>query len=218
MLKVAIHIISTKPQRFSEGNIFIFSQDFTTWIDWIAINYKKWEFTEHPWDIVDYGLDKIAVIPSMGTFFPSFLLLGGRCFVQNSLISNRYRWSRGKSWQKHKHDQRPRLRMYWFKKAIQKKKKKKLCSMLLYYIILCFGISLKQQLEENAVNFFCIVCSLTTPELVRSLILRNRMGIRHTHQIITQKFSHLWSLKDAVCGRHIWSDEEVKEAVEDWLA
>jgi len=49
---VAVHIISTKPQTFIEGNVLIFSQDFTTWIDWVTISLKKkWEFAEHPWDI-----------------------------------------------------------------------------------------------------------------------------------------------------------------------
>jgi hypothetical protein len=36
-------------------------------------------------------------------------------------------------------------------KKDKKKKKEKLCNVLLDYIILCFGISLKQQFEENGV-------------------------------------------------------------------
>ena len=78
--------------------------------------------------------------------------LEGQFVFPNSLISTRYvyRWSRGKSWQKHKHDPRPRLRMYWFKRQF-KRKMEKLCSIIINYVILCYGIKLKQQFEEEAV-------------------------------------------------------------------
>ena len=94
--------------------------------------------------------------------------------------------------------------------------------------MICFRISLSQQLEANAV-----VCCL--PACARGVTTRPRTA-RHTvkqiqdlklellpHPLYSPDFAptdfHLvWPLKDAQRGRHLRLHEEVKEAVHDWLA
>jgi len=36
--------------------------------------------------------------------------------------------------------------------------------------------------------------------------------------LVPSDFHLLWPLKDVLCGRHFRSEEDVKEAVYDWLA
>lgn len=82
-----------------------------------------------------------------------------------------------------------------------------------------FCISLSQHFEENAVVAFWRVCSIT-PDFIYSLSYRETdAGFRNggatpptiLTNLVPSGFDFFWPLKDALYGRHFWSDEEVNE-------
>jgi len=76
--------------------------------------------------------------------------------------------------------------------------------------------NLSQQFEENAVVALWHVCNIT-PDLIYSLSYHETdAGFRIGG--VPSDFHLFWPLKDALCGRHFRSDEDVQEAVYDWLA
>jgi len=91
--------------------------------------------------------------------------------------------------------------------------------------VICFGISLSQQFEENAAVCNLLACggSVPTPDLhavqrVQDLNLRCYPQPPYSSDLSLSDFHLFRPLKDALRGHHFSLGEELKEAAYDWLA
>ena len=91
---------------------------------------------------------------------------------------------------------------------------------------MCLGISISQQFEQNAFvcSILACVCSLTTPEILQPAHRATDSGTEVLHHspyspgLEPSDFHIYWALEDVLRGRHVRSNEKVKEAMHDWMA